>query len=130
MRGGIEREPMRVFPIPSVCRRPRARTVASDRDHTTTCQSFAIVGPGRRSAGALVDGAAVQNSAAVQNVGKAKTIKEKHAGNHTSVVEVIAFWRTRAARGFRSYLRPVAPDHDGRHDWDHFVDGDTPIIGF
>ena len=37
-------------------------------------------------AGALVDGAAVQSSAAVQIVGKAKTIKEKRAGNHASFV--------------------------------------------
>ena len=37
-------------------------------------------------AGALVDGAAVQSSAAVQIVGKAKAIKEKRAGNHASFV--------------------------------------------
>ena len=37
-------------------------------------------------AGALVDGAAVQSSAATQIVGKAKTIKAKRAGNHASYV--------------------------------------------
>ena len=37
-------------------------------------------------AGALVDGAAVQSSAATQIVGKAKVIKAKRAGNHASYV--------------------------------------------
>ena len=36
--------------------------------------------------GALVDGAAVQSSAAVQIVGKAKEVKAKRAGNHASFV--------------------------------------------
>lgn len=37
-------------------------------------------------AGALVDGAAVESSAAVQMVGKAKEVKAKRAGNHASFV--------------------------------------------
>jgi hypothetical protein len=37
-------------------------------------------------AGALVDGAAVESSAAVQIVGKAKNVKAKRAGNHASYV--------------------------------------------
>ena len=38
------------------------------------------------AAGALVDGAAVQSSAAVQIVGKAKAIKGKRAGSKTTFV--------------------------------------------
>lgn len=37
-------------------------------------------------AGALVDGAPVESSAAVQIVGKAKNVKAKRAGNHASYV--------------------------------------------
>jgi len=39
-----------------------------------------------RRSGAMLDGAAVQSSAAAQLVGKAKTLKEKRAGNHASFV--------------------------------------------
>ena len=52
-------------------------------------------------AGALVDGAAVQSSAAVQIVGKAKTIKEKRAGNHASFVGGYCILQGQSSKGIQ-----------------------------
>ncbi len=52
-------------------------------------------------AGALVDGAAVQSSAAVQIVGKAKTIKEKRAGNHASFVGGYCILQGKSSKGIQ-----------------------------
>ncbi len=52
-------------------------------------------------AGALVDGAAVQSSAAVQIVGKAKAIKEKRAGNHASFVGGYCILQGKSSKGIQ-----------------------------
>ena len=52
-------------------------------------------------AGALVDGAQVQSSAAVQIVGKAKVIKEKRAGNHTSFVGGYCILQGKSSKGIQ-----------------------------
>ena len=52
-------------------------------------------------AGALVDGAAVQSSAAVQIVGKAKTIKEKRAGNQASFVGGYCILQGKSSKGIQ-----------------------------
>ena len=52
-------------------------------------------------AGALVDGAAVQSSAAVQIVGKAKTITEKRAGNHASFVGGYCIRQGKSSKGIQ-----------------------------
>ena len=51
--------------------------------------------------GALVDGAAVQSSAAVQIVGKAKAIKEKRAGNHASFVGGYCILQGKSSKGIQ-----------------------------
>ncbi len=52
-------------------------------------------------AGALVDGAAVQSSAAVQIVWKAKVIKEKRAGNHASYVGGYCILQGKSSKGIQ-----------------------------
>ena len=52
-------------------------------------------------AGALVDGAAVQSSAAVQIVGKAKAIKEKRAGHHASFVGGYCILQGKSSKGIQ-----------------------------
>ena len=52
-------------------------------------------------AGALVDGAAVLSSAAVQIVGKAKAIKEKRAGNHASFVGGYCILQGKSSKGIQ-----------------------------
>ncbi len=52
-------------------------------------------------AGALVDGAAVQSSAAVQIVGKPKTIREKRAGNHASFVGGYCILQGKSSKGIQ-----------------------------
>ena len=52
-------------------------------------------------AGALVDGAAVQSSAATQIVGKDKIIKEKRAGNHTSFVGGYCVLQGKSSKGIQ-----------------------------
>ena len=56
-------------------------------------------------AGALVDGAAVQSSAAVQIVGKAKTIKEKRAGTHASHVGGYCILQGKSSKGIQRLSR-------------------------
>ncbi len=50
---------------------------------------------------ALVDGAPVQSSAAVQIVGKAKAIKEKRAGNRTSFVGGYCILQGKSSKGIQ-----------------------------
>ena len=52
-------------------------------------------------AGALVDGAPVQSSAATQIVGKAKVIKETRAGNHASFVGGYCILRGKSIKGIQ-----------------------------
>ena len=52
-------------------------------------------------AGALVDGAAVQSSAAVQIVGKAKAIKAKRAGTGTSYVGGYTILQGKSSKGIQ-----------------------------
>jgi hypothetical protein len=52
-------------------------------------------------AGALVDGAAVESSAAVQMVGKAKVVKAKRAGNHASYVGGYCILEGKSIRGIQ-----------------------------
>jgi hypothetical protein len=52
-------------------------------------------------AGALVDGAAVRSSAAVQIVGKAKAIKEKRAGSHASFVGGYCILQGKSSKGIQ-----------------------------
>jgi hypothetical protein len=55
--------------------------------------------------GALVDGAAVQSSAAVQIVGKAKAIKTKRAGNHASYVGGYCILQGKTIKSIQSLSR-------------------------
>ena len=52
-------------------------------------------------AGALVDGAPVESSAATQIVGKSKVVKEKRAGNHTSFVGGYCVLQGKSSKGIQ-----------------------------
>ncbi len=57
------------------------------------------------AAGALVDGAAVQSSAAVQIVGKAKEIKGKRAGSKTTFVGGYCVLQGKSIKGIQRISR-------------------------